>query len=102
MSLLAWRLDIAHVDPLSQVVDTSAGNAKFRAGKVVTLRAISGHRDTGPTECPGNAHLRAAARAREARRADRPAEALLVAASAARSAARSASRGGSRRRCRGR
>ena len=52
--LLAWRLDIAHVDPLSQVVDTSAGNAKYRAGKVVTLRAISGHRDTGPTECPGN------------------------------------------------
>ena len=60
MRLLAWRLDIAHVDPLSQVVDTSAGNAKFNAGKVVTLRAISGHRDTGPTECPGNEHLRAA------------------------------------------
>jgi hypothetical protein len=54
VSLLAWRLDIAHVDPLSQVVDTSAGNARYRAGKVVTLRAISGHRDTGPTECPGN------------------------------------------------
>jgi hypothetical protein len=54
VNLLAWRLDIAHVDPLSQVVDTSAGNARYRAGKVVTLRAISGHRDTGPTECPGN------------------------------------------------
>jgi N-acetylmuramoyl-L-alanine amidase/FlgD Ig-like domain len=52
--LLAWRLDIAHVDPLSRVVYTSGGNAKFRAGKVVTLRAISGHRDTGPSECPGN------------------------------------------------
>jgi hypothetical protein len=53
-NVLAWRLDIAHVDPLSDVVYTSAGNAKYPAGKVVTLPAISGHRDTGPTECPGN------------------------------------------------
>src|SRR5262249_60295035 len=41
-------------DPLSQVGDPSAGNGRYRAGKVVTLRAISGHRDTGPTECPGD------------------------------------------------
>jgi flagellar hook assembly protein FlgD len=52
--LLAWRLDVAHVDPRSTVVYASGGNAKFRAGKVVTLRAVSGHRDTGPSECPGN------------------------------------------------
>ena len=52
--LLAWRLDIAHIDPLSTVAYTSGGNGKFRAGKVITLRAISGHRDTGPSECPGN------------------------------------------------
>lgn len=55
VQLLAWRLDVAHVDPLSTVAYTSGGNAKFAAGKVVTLRAISGHRDTGPSECPGNA-----------------------------------------------
>jgi hypothetical protein len=55
VSLLAWRLDVAHVDPSSSVVYTSGGNGKFHAGKVVTLHAISGHRDTGPTECPGNA-----------------------------------------------
>src|SRR5262249_25986179 len=54
VSLLAWRLDVAHIDPLSTVAYTSGGNGKFRAGKVVTLRAISGHRDTGPTDCPGN------------------------------------------------
>jgi len=54
VNLLAWRLDIAHIDPLSTVVYTSGGNAKFKAGKLVTLRAISGHRDTGPSECPGN------------------------------------------------
>jgi len=52
--LLAWRLDVAHIDPLSTVAYTSGGNPKFKAGKVVTLRAISGHRDTYFTECPGN------------------------------------------------
>jgi hypothetical protein len=54
VTLLAWRLDVAHVDPLSTVVYMSGGNAKFKSGKIVTLRAISGHRDTGPSECPGN------------------------------------------------
>jgi hypothetical protein len=54
VNLLAWRLDVAHIDPLSTVVYTSGGNAKFKSGKNVTLRAISGHRDTGPSECPGN------------------------------------------------
>jgi hypothetical protein len=53
VELLAWRLDVAHLDPSSTVGYTSSGNYKFRAGRVVTLRAISGHRDTGPTECPG-------------------------------------------------
>lgn len=51
--LLAWRLDVAHVDPQSRVLYTSGGNYKFHAGRVVALRVISGHRDTGPTECPG-------------------------------------------------
>jgi hypothetical protein len=55
VSLLAWRLDVAHVDPLSIVDFTSGGNSKFRAGVPVRLRAISGHRDTYFTECPGNA-----------------------------------------------
>ena len=53
VNLLAWRLDVAHVDPLSKVVYISGGNAKFKSGRSVTLRAISGHRDTGPSECPG-------------------------------------------------
>jgi hypothetical protein len=53
VNLLAWRMDVAHIDPLSRVVYTSAGNSKFKAGKVVTLPAISAHRDTGPSECPG-------------------------------------------------
>jgi hypothetical protein len=58
VALAAWRLDLAHVDPLSTVVYTSGGNYKFKAGKLVTLRAISGHRDTGPSECPGTGAYR--------------------------------------------
>ena len=52
-NLLAWRLDIAHVDPLSTLTYTSGGNARFPAGTPVFLRAVSGHRDTGFTTCPG-------------------------------------------------
>ena len=54
-NLLAWRLDVAHVDPLSTVAWSSGGNARFPEGVPVTLRAVSGHRDTGFTTCPGNA-----------------------------------------------
>ena len=55
VKLLAWRLDLAHVDPLATVALASRGNAKYPAGRVVVLRTVSGHRDTGPSECPGNA-----------------------------------------------
>jgi hypothetical protein len=54
VSLLAWRLDLAHVDPASRVVRISTGNPRYPAGTAVTLRTISGHRDTGPTSCPGS------------------------------------------------
>ncbi len=55
VKLLAWRLDVAHVDPASSVAVASGGNPKYRAGKEVVLHAIAGHRDTYPTECPGRA-----------------------------------------------
>jgi hypothetical protein len=51
--LLAWRLDVAHVDPLSLLNWASGGNPRFPAGVPVTLRSIAGHRDTGFTSCPG-------------------------------------------------
>jgi flagellar hook assembly protein FlgD len=54
VSLIAWRLDYAHVDPLSSVVRVSSGNPRYPAGRAVTLKAISGHRDVYPTSCPGN------------------------------------------------
>ena len=55
VKLLAWRLDVAHVDPLSRVPFSSSGNPRFGRGRPVTLRAVSGHRDTGFTSCPGSA-----------------------------------------------
>jgi len=60
--LIAWRLDVAHVDPLSSTTFISGGNAKFPSGLPVSLRAVSGHRDTGFTDCPGaNLYARLAA-----------------------------------------
>jgi N-acetylmuramoyl-L-alanine amidase len=53
VNLLAWRLDVAHVDPLSALTFDSGGNPRFPAGTPVFLRAVSGHRDTGFTTCPG-------------------------------------------------
>ncbi|HWM14449.1 MAG TPA: FlgD immunoglobulin-like domain containing protein [Gaiellaceae bacterium] len=53
--LLAWRLDVGHVDPRSLLNFRSFGNPRFPAGRTVRLRAISGHRDTGYTSCPGTA-----------------------------------------------
>jgi hypothetical protein len=53
--LLAWRLDIAHVDPNSTLTWVSGGNARFASGVPVFIRAVSGHRDTGFTACPGAA-----------------------------------------------
>jgi uncharacterized protein with LGFP repeats len=50
---LAWRLDLAHVDPLATFNGISSGNERFGVGIPVFLRAISGHRDTGLTTCPG-------------------------------------------------
>jgi N-acetylmuramoyl-L-alanine amidase len=52
--LLAWRLDVAHLDPLSTFSWRSTGNPKYPVGRMVTLRTISGHRDTGFTTCPGS------------------------------------------------
>ena len=53
VNLLAWRLDVAHVDPLSTLTFVSGGNERYPAGTPVFLRAVSGHRDTGFTTCPG-------------------------------------------------
>jgi N-acetylmuramoyl-L-alanine amidase len=67
--LIAWRLDVAYVDPSSRVEMVSSGNPRYRAGRRVVFNAVSGHRDGYPTSCPGSAlyallpRIRAAARA---------------------------------------
>ena len=51
--VVAWRLDLAHVDPLSTQRLISGGGDRYAAGAVVPVKAISGHRDVGSTTCPG-------------------------------------------------
>jgi hypothetical protein len=53
--LIAWRLDVAHVDPASSLTFASGGSDRYPSGLPVILDAVSGHRDTGRTECPGDA-----------------------------------------------
>src|SRR4249919_320016 len=53
--LVAWRLDLAHVDPTSFLTYISGGSERYPSGIPVLLNAVSGHRDTGFTECPGDA-----------------------------------------------
>ena len=52
--LLAWRLDLEHLDPTGITTFVSGGSNRFASGIPVLLRGVSGHRDTGFTECPGN------------------------------------------------
>jgi N-acetylmuramoyl-L-alanine amidase len=51
--LIAWRLDVGHVDPRATFDWLSSGNPRFPSGVPVAMRAIVGHRDVGFTECPG-------------------------------------------------
>ena len=54
--LLAWKLDLTHVDPRGHTVLTSAGgaNTRFPAGTRVVANTILGHRSTSYTDCPGS------------------------------------------------
>ena len=52
--LLAWKLDLNHIDPLSTVTMVSGATDKFKAGQTVYVPAIVGHRDLNYTACPGD------------------------------------------------
>ncbi|HET6174844.1 MAG TPA: N-acetylmuramoyl-L-alanine amidase [Gaiellales bacterium] len=54
VNLIAWRLDVAHVDPLGHATMISGGTSRFAAGRSVSLRVVSGHRDANSTDCPGS------------------------------------------------
>ena len=100
--LIAWRLDLAHVDPTSSLTWTSQGGPKYPAGTAALIKAVNGHGDVGATACPG-AKLKGAARLDRRRCAGTGrAEALLAVRLRARSAVRCASGRASRRRFRGR
>jgi hypothetical protein len=53
--VLAWRLDVAHVNPDSSVWMLSRGSSgnKYPPGTWVRFRTIAGHRNAGYTSCPG-------------------------------------------------
>lgn len=53
--LIAWRLDVAHVDPTAFLTFVSGGSDRYATGIPVLLSGVSGHRDTGYTACPGDA-----------------------------------------------
>jgi uncharacterized protein with LGFP repeats len=65
--LLGWRLAMDRVDPKATVQLTSEGGpfTFFPAGARPTLPTIFAHRDTGNTECPGNAGYAALPQIRE-------------------------------------
>jgi hypothetical protein len=52
--LIAWRLDLAHVDPTAFLTFISGGSDRYPGGVPVLLSGVSGHRDTGYTACPGD------------------------------------------------
>jgi len=52
--LLAWKLDVHHVDPATTVTATSRGSSRYPEGETVELNSISGHRDVSSTDCPGD------------------------------------------------
>ncbi|MFI7588420.1 N-acetylmuramoyl-L-alanine amidase [Spongisporangium articulatum] len=53
--LFAWKLDLNHRNPrgTTRLTSSGGGTARYRAGTTHTFNTISGHRNTGYTECPG-------------------------------------------------
>ncbi|GIM96643.1 peptidoglycan recognition protein family protein [Paractinoplanes toevensis] len=57
-TVAAYKLGAAGNPPNGKVVITSGGGNRYPAGTRAVLWRISGHRDAGQTECPGNALYR--------------------------------------------
>src|SRR5688500_5197799 len=57
--LLAWKLDLTHVDPLGKTILVSGGgaNVRYPPGRKVYTSTILGHRATSYTDCPGSPTL---------------------------------------------
>ncbi len=54
--LLAWKLDLHHVDPLGETTEVAGSGSSTRADEHehVTLPTVFGHRTTNTTSCPGD------------------------------------------------
>jgi len=51
--LLAWKLDVHHVDPQGTAPLVCGYGEKYATGQSVTFPVIAGHRDANYTGCPG-------------------------------------------------
>jgi hypothetical protein len=52
--LLAWKLDVHHVDPEGKATLVCAYGQKYATGQSVAFPVIAGHRDANYTSCPGS------------------------------------------------
>ena len=57
-TVAAYKLGAAGNPPAGKLVYVSGGSNKYAKGRPVTLYRISGHRDAGLTDCPGDALYR--------------------------------------------
>jgi len=53
--LLAWKLDVHHINPLAKAQMVCYATQKYDEGDTVTFNVISGHRNANYTACPGDA-----------------------------------------------
>ncbi|MCW2973124.1 MAG: cspA [Thermoleophilia bacterium] len=51
--LVAWRLDMGHVQASGPMTLIARSSDKFAVGTKITRKAVVGHRDLFPTACPG-------------------------------------------------
>ena len=51
--LLAWKLDVHHVDPAGRAALVCGYGQKYATGQNVAFPVIAGHRDANYTDCPG-------------------------------------------------
>jgi len=51
--LLAWKLDVHHVDPEGRATLVCGYGQKYATGQSVGFPVIAGHRDANYTDCPG-------------------------------------------------
>ncbi len=56
--LLAWKLDVHHVDPRGKASMVCRAGQKYAEGQTVAFPAIAGHRQANFTACPGDALYR--------------------------------------------